>query len=336
MPTCLNDDLAAPVPAEISATVKVLNFFAVTTPFVGFVAAMFLLWGRGFNWMYAGIMSLFLFPTAMSITIGFHRLFTHRSFETIAPIKFMLGVLGSMALEGPIIKWCVTHRYHHQHSDHAEDVHSPYHHGDGIAGFLKGFWHAHVGWFFAPEIPNLSKYAKDLIEDPIVAFVSRTFWLWVFLGLALPALIAGLVTMTWTGALLGLIWGGLVRLFIVHHMTWSINSVCHIWGSRTYRSHDESRNNVIFGIVSFGEGWHNNHHAFPTSARHGLAWWQFDMSWMIIRTLELLGLAWKVRLPSDHQMAAKRIEPVRGTGFQPVSGDLSNQHELETRATTQA
>jgi stearoyl-CoA desaturase (delta-9 desaturase) len=220
-------------------------------------------------------------------------------------------VFGSMALEGPIIKWCVTHRHHHQHSDHEDDAHSPYHHGEGFAGFIKGFWHSHVGWFFAPEIPDLARYAKDLQADPIIRFVSSTFVLWFALGLLLPAAAGALITRSWHGAALGMVWGGFVRIFIVHHMTWSINSVCHIWGSRPYRSHDQSRNNFLFGFISFGEGWHNNHHAFPTSARHGLQWWQIDVSWWIIRGLEKLGLAWKVRLPGEAQRAAKRVaEPV--------------------------
>ena len=314
MPTCLSDNLVAPHPVEhpdaalLPWPVKLLNLVAVGTPFVGFIAAMVFLWGWGFDWLYLAILCGMLFPTALSITIGYHRLFTHRSFETSGAIKFLLGVLGSMALEGPIIKWCATHRHHHQHSDHEDDAHSPYHHGAGLGGFLKGFWHSHVGWVFAPEIPNLSRYAKDLLEDPVIRFVSSTFLVWLFLGLLLPAAVGGLVTATWTGAALGLLWGGLVRIFIVHHLTWSINSVCHIWGARPYRSHDESRNNVFMGVIGFGEGWHNNHHAFPTSARHGLHWWQIDVSWWIIRGMEKVGLAWKVRLPAEHQLVAKRIE----------------------------
>jgi len=309
MPTCLNDNLSTPESPVLPPSVKLINLVAVASPFIGFIAAMTFLWGWGFNWMYLTIMLCMLFPTALSITIGYHRLFTHRSFETIGPVKFILGVLGSMALEGPIIKWCVTHRHHHQHSDHVDDAHSPYHHGAGFGGMIKGFWHSHIGWFFAPEIPNLSRYAKDLLEDKVIHFVSSTFVVWVMLGLLLPAAIAGLITMTWTGALLGLVWGGLARIFIVHHLTWSINSVCHIWGARPYRSHDESRNNILMGVIGFGEGWHNNHHAFPTSARHGLAWWQIDVSWWIIRLMEMVGLVWKVRLPAENQIAAKRLNP---------------------------
>jgi stearoyl-CoA desaturase (delta-9 desaturase) len=311
MPTCLTDDLSAPHPdhlVSLPISIKLLNLVAVASPFVGFIGAVLLLWGWGINWMYLAIFLGMLFPTALSITIGYHRLFTHRSFETIAPIKFILGVLGSMALEGPIIKWCATHRHHHQHSDHVDDAHSPYHHGEGSTGFLKGFWHAHIGWFFAPEIPNLARYVKDLVDDRVIRFISSTFVVWFFLGLVLPAAIAGLLTMSWTGAALGLLWGGLARIFIVHHLTWSINSVCHIWGARPYRSHDQSRNNVVMGVIGFGEGWHNNHHAFPTSARHGLAWWQLDISWWIIRGMEMVGLAWKVRLPDEDQLTAKRIE----------------------------
>jgi len=285
---------------------KLLNLAAVAVPFLGFAGAVMLLWGRGVDWLHLSILLVMVLLTSLGVTIGYHRLFTHRAFETIAPVKFILSVLGSMAMEGPLLKWCATHRHHHQHSDKADDVHTPYHHGTGFRGFIAGFWHSHVGWVFSPEVPNLSRYVRDLLADRMVRFISDSFALWGALGLLLPALVAGLLTMSWTGALLGLLWGGLARIFIVHHLTWSINSVCHIWGSRGYRTHDESRNNMIMGVIGLGEGWHNNHHAFPTSARHGLAWWQIDISWWIIRLMELTGMAWNVRVPAAAQLASKR------------------------------
>jgi stearoyl-CoA desaturase (delta-9 desaturase) len=174
-----------------------------------------------------------------------------------------------------------------------------------VIGVLRGAWHAHVGWLFQPAAPGLSRYVGDLLADRLISRVSALFPLWVALGLVIPAALAGLITMSWTGALLGFIWGGLARVFIGHHVTWSINSVCHLWGTRPFRSHDESRNNAIFGILAMGEGWHNNHHAFPTSARHGLRWWEFDVSYLVIRVLEVCGLAWKVKVPTPAAIESK-------------------------------
>jgi stearoyl-CoA desaturase (delta-9 desaturase) len=170
---------------------------------------------------------------------------------------------------------------------------------------MRGLWHAHVGWIFRPDAPGLYRYVADLYPDRLLRRISVLFPLWVAISMLLPAAVGGLVSLSWTGALLGFIWGGLVRVFLVHHVTWSINSVCHLWGTRPFRSHDESRNNPIFGVLGLGEGWHNNHHAFPTSARHGLRWWEFDASYLIIRGLELLGLAWRVKVPSAAALSAK-------------------------------
>jgi stearoyl-CoA desaturase (delta-9 desaturase) len=214
-----------------------------------------------------------------------------------------------MAVEGPLLKWVAVHRRHHQHSDEHEDPHSPNMFGGGLLGVLKGFWHAHLGWIFKADPPQLSRYVPDLQKDGLLRVLSNLFPLWVLIGLMVPALLGGLITLSWTGALLGFIWGGLVRIFLVHHITWSINSVCHLWGSRPFRSHDESRNNFLFGVLGFGEGWHNNHHAFPTSARHGLAWWQFDLSYYVIRVMAWLRLAYNVRIPELAAMAAKRVQP---------------------------
>ncbi|HEX8523252.1 MAG TPA: fatty acid desaturase [Tepidisphaeraceae bacterium] len=312
MPTCLTDDLSATknnVP-PLPGYVKFLNALVVLLPFAGFIAACIYFWGRGLDALHLTVFLVMVTTTSLGVTIGFHRLFTHKSFETYAPVRFILGVLGSMSVEGPVIKWTTIHRHHHQHSDEEGDAHSPYHTGHEHGGTLHGLWYSHIGWLFDPDIPDLSKYSKDLLEDRVTAFVSRWFALWVFLGFAIPAAIGGLATMSWKGALLGAVWGGFARIFIVHHMTWSVNSVCHIWGSRPYRSHDESRNNFFFGLFSWGEGWHNNHHAFPTSARHGLEWWQLDISWIVIRAMQAMGLVWKVRLPS-REMIASKVRPER-------------------------
>jgi stearoyl-CoA desaturase (delta-9 desaturase) len=245
--------------------------------------------------------------TALGITVGYHRLFTHRSFSAPAAVRFVLGVLGSMAVEGPVIQWVAEHRKHHQHSDGAEDPHSPHAHGEGTVALLKGFFHAHLGWMLIrPAITGLARYVPDLHADRTVRWVSRLFPLWAVLGLLIPAGLGGLLTLSWMGVLLGFLWGGLVRIFLVHHITWSVNSVCHLWGTRPFNAHDHSRNNVLMGILALGEGWHNNHHAFPASARHGLRWWQLDLSYLVIRLLVLCRLASEVRVPSPERIAAKR------------------------------
>ncbi len=285
---------------------KIASFSAVILPLVGTIIAMVMLWGVAFNWVYLGLFIGMYLATGLGITVGYHRLFTHRSFEAGPKTKWLWAVLGSMAAEGPVLDWVSMHRRHHQHSDEAGDPHSPHEHGGGVRGVLGGFWHAHVGWVFKGEPVNMERYVPDFKNDAVVQSVSRQFGLWFFVGLLIPAILGGLLTMSWMGVLLGFIWGGAVRVFAVHHVTWSINSVCHIWGSRPFNSHDESRNNAIMGVLAMGEGWHNNHHAFPTSARHGLAWWQFDLSYLVIRGMEVLGLAKRIRVPDQARIAAKR------------------------------
>lgn len=291
-----------------SLKLKLVNLAAVVVPFLGVIAAMIMLWGVAFNWIYLTVFLIMYIATGIGITVGYHRYFTHRSFKAPKPVAYTLAVLGSMAVEGPVLEWVATHRMHHQHSDDEADPHSPHQHGDTLGGMLRGFWHAHAGWLFSPTPRGLKRYVKDLRNDPVAVNTSKLFVFWVIVGLALPAIVAGLVTGSWMGVLLGFIWGGLARVFFVHHITWSINSVCHIWGSRTYQSHDESRNNVVFGVLGLGEGWHNNHHAFPTSARHGLTWWQIDISYIIIRAMAMVGLASDIRVPSEERLAAKRIK----------------------------
>jgi stearoyl-CoA desaturase (Delta-9 desaturase) len=278
---------------------KAATLAVVLVPFVGLVAAVALLWDFGFRWVDLALLVGMSALTGFGITVGFHRLFTHRAFETNVVVKFILAVFGSMALEAPLFQWVAQHRLHHQHSDQTEDPHSPLHHGFGLLGLLRGFWHAHIGWVFDPDAPGLEHYVKDLRQSPALRLASAMFPVWVILGLLLPAALGGLLTWSWTGALLGLLWGGLARIFLVHHVTWSVNSICHLWGGQPFATSDHSRNNFICGILAMGEGWHNNHHAFPTSARHGLRWWQIDVSYWLICILAMLGLAWKVRLPVE-------------------------------------
>lgn len=200
------------------------------------------------------------------------------------------------------------HRRHHQFSDTPRDPHTPHHRGRGLIGLLRGFWHSHMGWFFAPDPPDLDRYTRDLAASPSLRVASALFPLWVGLGLLIPAVVGGLVLRDWNGCWTGLIWGGLARIFVVHHLTWSVNSACHLWGARPFESKDQSRNNLVFGVLGLGEGWHNTHHAFPASARHGLRWWQLDVTYAAIRLLGLCRLAWNIQMPSrEAQARARRV-----------------------------
>lgn len=250
-----------------------------------------LLWGWGVDWVALSTLIAMYVLSGFGVTVGYHRLFTHRAFETTRPIKYTLAILGSLAVEGPLSHWVATHRRHHQHSDDEHDPHSPHKYGGGVTGILKGFYHAHVGWLFAPKATDLSRYARDIDADPGLHLISRLFPLWVTLGVLLPGVVAGLITQSWTGAALGVLWGGLVRICVVHHATWAINSVCHLWGRQPFASRDESRNNFICGFLAFGEGWHNNHHAFPRDAAHGRRWFEIDPTYWTICLLSYVGLA---------------------------------------------
>jgi stearoyl-CoA desaturase (delta-9 desaturase) len=291
-------DVPARAPTQITITNQVAALIVIVTPILGVVAAPFAVWGWGFYWSDLILLVGFYLPTSLGITVGFHRLFVHRSFETNIVVKFLFAVFGSMALQGPLLEWVALHRRHHQFSDQPGDPHSPHLHDGSLLGVLRGFWHSHLGWIFDTGPIDLDRYVTDLNQSRVLRWVSDQFVLWGVLSMLLPAALGGLMTGTWAGALTGMIWGGMVRIFLFHHVTWAINSACHLWGARPYRCNDESRNNVVFGVVGWGEGWHNNHHAFPSSARHGLQWWQLDVSYGVIWTLSRLGLAWDVKLPT--------------------------------------
>jgi len=297
-------------PHEVaSLTTRIAVLAAVILPFLALAGGVWLAWGRAFDWWYLGIVALMYLASGFGVTLGYHRLFTHRSFETSRAMQAVLGVMAGTAAEGPLLWWVATHRKHHQHSDREQDPHSPHASVPEDASFMqrvRAFAHAHVGWLLRDHGVDVGRYAPDLAGDPLLRRLSALFPLWVTMGLAVPALLGWLVDGP-RGALLGFLWGGLTRIAMLHHVTWSINSVCHVWGSKPYRSGDESRNNAIMGLLGFGEGWHNNHHAFPTSARHGLEWWQFDLSWVCIRALERVGLIWKVRVPSAERLREREI-----------------------------
>ena len=278
-------------------------------PFAGVIAAIWLLWGSG-----VGVTDLVLFGSlyvlcALGITVGFHRMLTHRAFRAHPSLRAVLLVLGSMAVQGNAIGWATDHRTHHAHSDKDGDPHSP-HAGfaSGIVGQVRGLLHAHVGWMFHHErVADRNRWAKDLLDDPIIVFVDRTFVIWAAAGLALPFAIGGLLD-GWKGALTGLIWGGLVRVFVGHHVTWSINSICHVFGRRPFLASDQSTNNWLLALPSLGESWHHNHHVFPSSAYHGLGR-QIDVSGICISAFERLGLATHVHRVTASQRARKRHGP---------------------------
>jgi stearoyl-CoA desaturase (delta-9 desaturase) len=302
------DDSTGSVPESDQLT-RIKMLVTVIIPFAGVVAATVLFWQWGFmGWEYLAMMLMGWCITSLGITIGFHRLMTHRSFETYRWVRAAWMIIGTMSAEGSPLTWCAVHRRHHSHSDKEGDPHSPNLHGSGFWGMLKGLWHGQIGWLFTGywSSPNLEKWIPDLLKDRLLVRLDQNYGWFVLLSLALPVGVGFLID-GWFGALLGFIWGGLVRLFLTHHVTWSINSVCHVFGSRDFRSSDHSTNNLICGILAWGEGWHNNHHAFPTSARHGLKWWQFDFSWIVIRTMKLMGLAWDIKVPSPQSLASRQI-----------------------------
>lgn len=318
---------AAHVSRRRAATrkLRIINLGAVLLPFAGLIAAVVLSWGVAFDWTYLAIMAGMGLISAFGITVGFHRLCTHKAFRTFSVVRYAFAAAGSMAVQGPVIRWCAEHRRHHQHSDTEGDPHSPHMDangswGEGLWATLRGAFHAHVGWMLKGTSKGLARYTRDLNRDRALVLANRHFLHWVLIGLIVPAVLGGLITMSWYGALLGFLWGGLVRILVVHHITWSVNSVCHLWGTRPFDAHDESRNNVIVAILGLGEGWHNNHHAFPTSARHGLRWWELDFSYMLIRAMKLVGLAHDVRVPDAERVRAKR----RVRGSSTIDGPIDS------------
>jgi stearoyl-CoA desaturase (delta-9 desaturase) len=241
--------------------------------------------------------------------VGYHRYFTHGSFKTVKPIRAGLAILGSMTMQGPVIFWTALHRRHHENSDSAGDPHSPYVSEGGVAhgARWRGLWHAYIGWTFIHEVPNTLRYAPDLLRDPMISRINRQYFLWVSAGLLAPALAGGLISGSFLGALSGFAWGGALRVFAWHNMTWFITCLTHVFGTRDYQSRDLSTNNGWLALPTLGEAWHNNHHAFPSAAMLNFEWWQFDFCGLVIRSLELLGLAWDVKRPSAQIRARQRI-----------------------------
>jgi stearoyl-CoA desaturase (delta-9 desaturase) len=280
----------------ITGTVTVVPFLAL-----GIVGWQ--VWAELLHWRDIAVFAIVYLVTGLGVTVGFHRLFTHRSFATTPWMRGVFAAMGSMAIEGPVISWVADHRKHHAFADQPGDPHSPHvDHGVGWRGALRGLLHAHMGWLFIHTQRGARKrYAPDLVADPVVSWVDRTFVLWVLGGLGAAFGLGWLIGGTLTAALTGLLWGGAVRILVLHHVTYSINSLCHFFGRKRFDTGDESRNLAWLSFLSLGEAWHNNHHAFPTSAAHGLRWWELDLSSLVIRGLERVGLAWDV----------VRIDPAR-------------------------
>ncbi len=291
----------------MSRAEKLANLGAVVVPFAATVAAIVLLPGSLVGPADLAIAAGMYVFTALGITVGYHRLLTHRSFATSKPIEYAFAALGSMAVQGPVIAWVADHRKHHAHTDREGDPHSPHvGHGRGVAGVFRGLWHAHLGWLLSTQgRADWKRYAPDLYEDPGMRWLSRRFVTLVAAGLAIPALAGYAISGTLAGAATGLLWGGLVRIFFLHHVTWSINSVCHFLGTRRFSTDDESRNVFWLALPSLGESWHHNHHAFPRSAVHGLRRFELDPTALVIAALERLGLAWNVVRISPERQAAK-------------------------------
>ena len=296
--------------ACVTRTEKIANLGAMVIPFLATGAAIVLLWNQAVSATDLLILAVMYVLTAGGITVGYHRLLTHRSFQTSKPLEYAFALLGSMAVQGPVNSWVADHRKHHAHTDEEGDPHSPHvGHGDGIGGVLRGLWHAHTGWLLREQgRARWERYAPDLAEDQGMRFISRHFVALIGLSLLLPAL-AGYVLSggRLLGAATGLLWGGLVRIFLVHHVTWSVNSICHFLGTRRFQTDDHSTNVFWLALPSLGESWHHNHHAFPRSAVHGLRRWELDPSALVISAMEKLGLARNVvRIPTERQLQKAR------------------------------
>jgi stearoyl-CoA desaturase (delta-9 desaturase) len=297
-------------PVENERLHRFLTGSITAIPFIALFVVGWQLWNDALRWSDLVVFAICYVLTGLGVTVGFHRHLTHRAFKAKPWVRGTLAALGSAAIEGPVIAWVADHRKHHAFADVEGDPHSPHvDHGHGVKGALKGLLHAHVGWLFIhTHRGNKQRYAPDLMRDPLIRWIDRTFVLWVFVGLAVPFGLGYLIGGSWETALTGLLWGGAVRMLVVHHVTYSINSLCHFFGAKAFDTGDESRNLFWLAPFTFGEAWHNNHHAFPTSYEHGMRRWQLDPSRFVIRALEKMGLVWDVVRISPERQARKAVE----------------------------
>jgi stearoyl-CoA desaturase (Delta-9 desaturase) len=286
---------------------QIVLYLVVLLPFLAFLTAVPVAWGWGLGWTDVALFLAFYIPSGLGITVGYHRLFTHSSFKANRPLRIALAIAGSLAIEGPVIRWVADHRRHHAFSDKEGDPHSPWRYGETVPALLKGLGFAHIGWMFDVEHTNREKFTPDLLRDRDIARVDRLFPLWAAISLIAPAVLGGLITWSWAGALSAFFWASLVRIFVLHHVTWSINSICHAIGERPFAARDKSANFWPLAILSFGESWHNMHHADPTSARHGVLRGQIDESARVIWLFEKLGWATDVRWPKPERLEKLKI-----------------------------
>ena len=304
--TTVLDPPASPKPMfgpQRTTSEHVLVYVFILAPFLALIAAVSLAWGWGLSWLNVGLAAGFYALTGIAVTVGLHRLFTHGSFKAARPLRIVLAVAGMMAMQGEVTEWVADHRRHHAFSDRDGDPHSPWRYGSGAVALARGFWHSHLGWIFNRGKTNLARFAPDLVADRDIRVVDRLVPLWMALSLGLPALVGGLATWSWWGALTAFFWASLVRISFLHHVTWSINSVCHMIGDRPFASRDRAANFWPLAILSFGESWHNSHHADPTCARHGVRRGQVDISARLIWMFERFGWVWDVRWPTPARLA---------------------------------
>ena len=310
MPTAVAAPARGPKPltADRKGRVEqVLLYVIVIVPFLALGGAVAVAWGWGLSWVDVGLAVAFYLISGVGVTVGFHRYFTHGGFKAKRWLRIALAVSGSLAIEGGVIRWVADHRRHHAYSDREGDPHSPWRYGESVPALLKGLWFAHVGWLFDVEHTNQQRFTPDLLADPDMVRMEKWFNKLVVVSLQAPAVLGGLITWSWTGALSAFFWAGLVRIGLLHHVTWSINSICHAFGTRPFMTRDQSRNVWPLALISMGESWHNLHHADPTAARHGVDRWQFDTTAECIRGFEKLGWATDVRWPKKERLDARRV-----------------------------
>jgi stearoyl-CoA desaturase (delta-9 desaturase) len=301
----LHEDTHEAHHASPSLLIATVMWFTVLLPYGGLAALVVWTWLAALCRFDLACLVVSYLAIGFGVTVGYHRLLAHRAFTTWRWLESVLLIFGCMAMQGPPVRWAATHRRHHQRSDHDGDPHSPHHHGSGVSGLVKGLWHAHTGWLLRVDPADTARSCTDMLASPVVRFVDRYYAVWLALSVLVPFALGAIVKGSLLGGGVTVLWATVLRIALMHHATWSVNSICHLFGYRSFQSGDGSRNNPVVALLSLGEGWHNNHHAFPTSARHGLRWYEFDASYVLIRSMELLGMAWDVRLPSAAARRAK-------------------------------
>ncbi len=301
IPPCAEDE----IPKE-GFVERGLVLAIIVLPFAGLIYAIVWTCVHGVSVFYPLLAVILYVPTGLGITIGFHRLFTHESFKTYASVRFLFAILGAMAVQGRLIEWCARHFTHHQQSDKEGDPHSPWRYGTTPSAVFRGFWWAHFGWIISAQRPVKNSCQQRLAADPVTNFVDRTPLLWMFLSVAVPISAGFAYDHSWNGVCRGFLWGFLVRLFFVQHVTWSINSWCHIWGKRNFRTKDHSQDSLLWTVVGFGEGAHNSHHAFPRSPIHAILHPCLDASYIVIKFLKFVHLAWDLKTPTQEDIERAR------------------------------